>query len=247
MSVQVWQSGSQVAIVSRVQEAVCACPLELDEETAKMLCVFRRSQQTNCEATAVCDINQCSKRHHALLHPVGVAVHEVLNLASDRYEATLFRIASVLITVRGQQRRVMVLMDRGASVTLVDPNLAAELGLNGKDEMMALSWTDGEVQPAVKSQRIKLDIVNPLSGEEFTITARTYDGLRLPANKTTAALLQKEGLSHLPITCESEEVPLILMGQDNTSVMRTLNSMVGLSGRVVASKPRLALLLKARE
>lgn len=197
---------------------------------------FGSHQQSNCKTEAVCNVNNCGKRHHPLLHPVGVEVYEVMVCCRATNRSTLFRCVPVLVSHNGVERKVLLLMDSGSSVTLISTSLADELGLAGPEDHMSLSWADGEVQLAVPTQCVQFEVKNITTGQRYEISGKTHNQMKLPTNRVDMDLLEREGLSHLPILCHEEELPLILLGQDNTIKMRTISSVVGASERVVASE-----------
>ena len=148
---------------------------------------------------------------------------------------------SVDILVNGQERRVMCMMDSGSSVTLIQQKLADELGLRGTVSNMALSWTDGGIRDVVTTERVTFDLRNPMGAETITVSANTYKDLRLSPSKVTQELLSAEGFGHLPVMIDNVSTPLILIGQDNSYLMRCTNSWEGRSGTLFAAETPLGV------
>lgn len=57
------------------------------------------------------------------------------------------------------------------------------------------------MQPALATHRVAVDLINPQTGAKFSVSVRTYQGLKLPASRVTQELLEGEGLDQLPISC----------------------------------------------
>ena len=109
---------------------------------------------------------------------------------------------------------------------------------------MALSWADGDIREVVSTQRVTFTLRNPTSRQMFQVSANTYRDLRLSPSKVTRRLLIEEGLAHLPISTDTETVPLLLIGQDNSVLMRTLRSWEGDSKTLFAAETPLGTTLE---
>lgn len=200
----------------------------------------RRDQ---CTATAVCNVDNCGRRHHPLLHPVGAAIEEVVQFNHEDHKTTIFRILPVVIRSNNSQKKVVALMDPASSVTLMHPTLAKELGLSGPKKMMALSGYDGEARQELWTEAVTFELENVVSGEVFTAHAKTDATVKLPMQSVTKEFLRSEGLENLNISSFKKERPLLLIGLDNAPLLRVLKSWVGLSGNVLASQTPLGCVL----
>ena len=205
---------------------------------------LERHPKGECATDAVCNIEGCRRNHHPLLHPAGTRVEEVVHYTEERLKTTFFRLLPVEILVNGVERQIMCMMDSGSSVTLMQKDLAADLGLHGAETSMALSWADGDIREVVSTQRVTFTLRNPTSRQMFQVSANTYRDLRLSPSKVTRRLLIEEGLAHLPISTDTETVPLLLIGQDNSVLMRTLRSWEGDSKTLFAAETPLGTTLE---
>lgn len=157
-------------------------------------------------------------------------------MINNKCKVTFFPIAPVMIRHGSMEKRVLALLDSGSSVTLIDDQLAKELGVTGPVDTMSLSGTDGRCGEPFETEGVEITLRSVYTGREFTVIAQTKDDLILPHNNVTSADLQEEELSHLPIDRDQTETPRILIGQDNAALMRTFKSQEGISGTVVASE-----------
>ena len=109
---------------------------------------------------------------------------------------------------------------------------------------MALSSTDGGIRDVVATERVSFCLRNPSTMELFEVQANTYEDLRLTPSKATKALLQDEGFVELPISVDNTSPPLILVGQDNCALMRTLHSWEGTTKTLFAVETPLGFTLE---
>ena len=159
-------------------------------------------------------------------------------------KTTFFKTVAVDILANGGEQRVMCMMDSGSSVTLIHKQLATQLKLRGLTSNMALSWTDGGIRDVVATERVSFCLRNPSTMELFEVQANTYEDLRLTPSKATKALLQDEGFVELPISVDNTSPPLILVGQDNCALMRTLHSWEGTTKTLFAVETPLGFTLE---
>ena len=106
-------------------------------------CLYPRHRVADCTSKNVC--RSCSKKHHSTLHrkgPSKVAAHvntqvkEIVNEnVSDVVQTVYFQV--VPVTVQGQNGRVIntyALLDSASDITLINSELARDLGLKGQKQ-----------------------------------------------------------------------------------------------------------------
>lgn len=201
-------------------------------KTSRCFVCLERHGRSPCKSTAKCTVEGCEQKHHPLLH--SIVRSETLNMIEGTKD-THFRLISVRLRANDREVEAIAFLDSGSSITVMNQSLVDTLGLSGPVEWLTLSWADGKSCPPFKSQRVSVTTTNA-NGDEFTLTAYTKEELKLPINRMTKALLEQEGLAHLPVLCGDHDQPTIIIGQDNTSLTRTLQSIEGRSGCVVASR-----------
>lgn len=210
---------------------------EVRKDNRCFLCLQKRRSQHQCRVTALCNVDECNKPHHPLLHPLGVTVHAVVNFAGRSTQNTFFKILPVMITAQnGQQERVLIMLDDGSSVSLMCGKLAERLDMKGPKGQLALSWFDGSINPAAQTKIMTFTLQNVVSGKSFEVMAHARQGVSLPRQQMTATILEQAGFQHSPVTLYEEGAALILIGQDNASLLRVLSSVEGSTADVTVSE-----------
>lgn len=72
--------------------------------------------------------------------------------------AALYKILSVKLKNRNKEISTYAYMDDDSGLTLMESNLADELGLQGTSENLCLRWTSGTVRHEKDSMRVVIDI-----------------------------------------------------------------------------------------
>ena len=136
-------------------------------------CLSRGHMTRDCWSRKKCDINACQRFHHSLLHTdpptaSGVALvldkNGILPVVRVRFRAA-----------NGRVREGNVLIDSGATTTVICKDFTVALGLQGKHERIDLAVVGGETVRQPESRRLKFWI-SPIEGsEEFSIEAHEID------------------------------------------------------------------------
>ena len=123
-----------------------------------------------CKSKKLCGINGCERRHHPLLHsgaikqeavvakPVTDVTTTAITHHHHAHQTTLFRVISVTIYGNKRTLTVYAFLDGGSSMTLVDKELAEQLGLDGEKVPLCLQWTANVTRSEKNSKRISFEI-----------------------------------------------------------------------------------------
>lgn len=215
-------------------------------------------KKCNCSRRK-CDTPDCPHFHHQLLHeeqrptyaqPVAGPSREFLGVSRQQAAKTVFRVAPVTISANGKSRTTYALLDTGSSVSLITTALARRLGLQGKRTTMNLDWTNSASRKvsterlrigirATEVEQVGIETLDSSTSAEFVIEVNTMDDLALPQHSVTRQLLVDEGFDDLPIIPMGRVVPQLLIGLDNARLIVALETRIGHSGQLVASRTAL--------
>ncbi|XP_065193035.1 uncharacterized protein LOC135824232 [Sycon ciliatum] len=113
------------------------------------------------------------------------------------------------------------LLDEGSTVSLIESELAEELGLAGPTRPLRLSWTDGKQHQESSSKVVTFSVAGRQRQESFTLTnVHTHAKFNLPTQSINPQRLKNcphlEGLELPTLSCAK---PRLLIGQDNYSLI----------------------------
>ncbi|XP_039438455.1 uncharacterized protein LOC120419726 [Culex pipiens pallens] len=212
--------------------------------------------------TSECGIDGCRKQHHALLHskqkqratdskhgeqereknePTASGSNAVTN---HHYagKTALFRIIPVELHGNNRSVSAYAFLDDGSSRTMVDEEIAKELGVEGEVLPLCLQWTANVKRTESASQRIALEISGDEVGARFALNdVRTVKKLELPRQSLRFEELAKTYpyLQGLPVKDYDHAAPRILIGNDNAYVTAMLKVREGQPGEPIAARSRL--------
>lgn len=201
-----------------------------------------------CKSKQICAIENCGRRHHTLLHKYETqnslqptetrAVtthHKSLNMA-------LFKIIPVILHGSTKSIETYAFLDDGSSLTLLEKNLAVELGVEGKSNPLCLVWTANVTRSEPDSQRINLEISPAGESRRYRLEdVRTVSDLMLPKQTLNMHRLTTsfEYMCGLPIKSYTEATPRLLIGINNAHLSTTQKKREGGIGQPVAVKTKL--------
>ena len=173
----------------------------------------------NAACTAAAD---CEGRHHPLLHGAprifptqrGGDRGHVGAAAKERSHVAL-QITPVIIHGPRGQRAVNAIFDLGSQLTLVESQLALELGLDGPTQQLSLGTVDGSATRL--SKRVNFQVQGRASDERHSVTgAWTTPGLHLTGSAVNwpERAEQWPHLQGLELPAVSSEAPAVLLGAD---------------------------------
>ena len=136
-------------------------------------CLSRGHITRDCWSKKKCDINGCQRFHHNLLHTDPPTASGVTSVLAKNGILPVVRVR--FRAVNAQIKEGNVLIDSGATTTVICKDVAVALGLQGKRKRIDLAVVGGETVRQPESRRLKLWI-SPIEGsEEFSIEAHEID------------------------------------------------------------------------
>uniref|UniRef100_A0A182RMF3 Peptidase aspartic putative domain-containing protein n=1 Tax=Anopheles funestus TaxID=62324 RepID=A0A182RMF3_ANOFN len=198
--------------------------------------------QGRCFAPKRCNIGDCDQMHHPLLHDqVGSKLVEGISAHVNMDDCMLFRVVPVDVHYNGTKLTVLVFLDEGAFITLVERQLVERLGAGGVPERLTLRWTAGIERVEKASQRLSLTIssVGSLKLQKLK-DARTVERLELPHQRVDPNKL-KERYAHLksiPIASYQGKTEL-MVGIHNIDMFKPLEVVSGEVNDAIAVRTKL--------
>ncbi|XP_038116955.1 uncharacterized protein LOC119769128 [Culex quinquefasciatus] len=215
-----------------------------------------------CRISDKCDIDGCQQQHHALLHSKQKSGGTESKRAEQKREknepkvsganaitnhhyagkTALFRIIPVELHGNNRTVSAFAFLDDGSSRTMVDEEIAKELGVEGEVLPLCLQWTANVKRTESESQRIALEISGGEDEARFALNdVRTVKKLDLPRQSLRYTELAKTfpHLQGLPVKDYANAAPRILIGNDNAHVTAMLKVREGQPGEPIAARSRL--------
>ncbi|XP_065180217.1 uncharacterized protein LOC135810654 [Sycon ciliatum] len=182
----------------------------------------------------VCEEKACScgKPHHPLLHRDGrgsvaplermsETTHTSATHVSEHSGRVLLRVIPVTVRNGDTAADTYALLDEGLTVSLIESELAEELGLAGPTQPLRLSWTDGKQHQESSSKVVTFSVAGRQRQDSFTLTnIHTHAKFNLPTQSINPQRLNNcphlEGLDLPTLSCAKAR---LLIGQDNYSLI----------------------------
>ncbi|XP_058456935.1 uncharacterized protein LOC131434288 [Malaya genurostris] len=213
----------------------------------KCLCKHNGS----CKQAKPCSTDGCTYLHHPLLHDRGdnrsdePSIHPIesnCNVHQTQSEI-LFRIVPVILHGPTKTIRTYAFLDDGSELTLLERDLADELGLKGPTSSLCLKWTGETTKTENRSQSVNLrisSVTNPSKSYGLS-NVRTIDNLQIRPQTLLISELQQRfrHLLGLPIESYNLVSPRILIGLDHASLGFAMKSREGQRNEPIAVKTRL--------
>ncbi|XP_062704441.1 uncharacterized protein LOC134286784 [Aedes albopictus] len=142
-------------------------------------------------------------------------IHHTTHTPSTK---ALFRILPVILYNEGRSVSVFVFIDEGSEITLLEDNVAKQLGVKGPVKALTLQWTGNVKRNESRSQEVKLAISGKCGSEKFDLRqARTVSCLFLPSQQLNYGELSQRfpHLRGLPMESYENVQPKLLIGLDN--------------------------------
>jgi hypothetical protein len=197
-------------------------------------CLSPRHQMSQCRNKKKCKC--CDRLHHSLLHAeprkpdpepstaAAVVTHTDNTLTGE----VLLKVAGVMISGPLGSERVLALCDEGATVSLIDEDLARRIGASGAASDLRIKGVSGMQTTTSGSQRVDLRIRGIKTKDSYDIIVNTIPNLALPMYRHNLGRLScnnkliKHFLDDLGTTDDlNERRPLLLIGQDNIDLIVT--------------------------
>ncbi|XP_065091420.1 uncharacterized protein LOC135712358 [Ochlerotatus camptorhynchus] len=204
-----------------------------------------------CKAP-LCGQNGCELKHHSLLHSEKAETPATKDISSQSTakvnvhrqgsRSTLFRIVPVQLYGKDSSIDILAFLDDGSSFTLMEQEVADQLGIDGVIEPLCLQWTNNVTRTESESKVVQLGISSISGDKRYMLErVRTVESLGLPPQSLHFEQMEQKFpyLRGLPVNSYSGAVPRILIGLDNTDLMVTLKKRIGKPLEPVATKTKL--------
>ncbi|XP_045486697.1 uncharacterized protein LOC123689628 [Pieris rapae] len=220
-------------------------------ETVKRLkvcfkCLVGKHRKEKCRRPP-CKL--CRTWHHSLLHVTSEseqchkeAATKTATVHTISTPKAILKMLKVEIYGPTGSKQVLALLDEGSTVTLLDENVAASIGIKGPRETLNIETIGGGQMKNHESMIVDIKVKGIRQCEKSTLKrARTIKELKLTPQFIDKTRIQKchhlRGL--LQDVCYEAEAPKLLIGQDNWQYIVSLQMRRGKPGQPVASRTKL--------
>lgn len=208
-------------------------------------CLTKGHRKFTCKSKKVCGIDGCKSKHNALLHASVKAVTdeiETVNHTIGMHNSVLLRILPVTLKGPKAEVKTFALLDDASTVTLLDNDVAAMIGVTGEKEPLSMCWINGVPSQPQHSERVSLTVSN--EDEEFELkNVRTVKNLNLPTQSVDVKKLSKRW-EYLRDKCSLENAkPTILIGQDNCHLILAREIVEGPKNAPVLTRTKLGWII----
>ncbi|KAL0818483.1 hypothetical protein ABMA28_008938 [Loxostege sticticalis] len=219
-------------------------------------CIVSRHRRMNCRAKP-CGENECRRPHHKLLHadptptpssptvsaPKVVTNETVMSVAAadaEKDAAVLLKVLPVTLTGPKRQIQAHALLDEGATISLIEEELAQQLGVRGPSRPLQINGVTA-CQRHTRSEAVKISIRGRSQRECHEIKLRTIPQLVLHTQAIPAGILNYEHLRDLDPgnVCYESTRPRLLIGADNWHLIVSRELRTGKKTEPVASRTEL--------
>ncbi|XP_067617907.1 uncharacterized protein [Eurosta solidaginis] len=206
-------------------------------------CLVKGHNLLNCRRRKQCSINGCKRMHHKmLLKDIGSSStsssdwERILNCRKDQV-TSLFKVVPVTLSGPRSKMSVCAMFDEGSSVSLLEEDVATQLGLRGRVMPLTLQWY-GDSQTTESSRKVSLEIGEVNSRHTYSLkNVHTIKGLHLP--KQSFEKSKFNHLKSLPIENYEDVEPVLLLGLDNCHLCLSNNVVEAGHDQPVAAETKL--------
>jgi hypothetical protein len=177
---------------------------------------------SQCKTAKECGINGCKRRHHPLIHMETEAVQVAIHQTVAPKEVTRIMYKILPIAVKGPKGTVdtYAYLDDGSGCTFIEPALADEIGINGRNIHYNLNWTDGVKRPVKQSKLVSFTIKSKYDGSNYYIKEARTLALKLsPQTQLVNDLAEKDELQDASLIEYENATPRVLIGLDNAELI----------------------------
>ncbi|XP_037943341.1 uncharacterized protein LOC119676179 [Teleopsis dalmanni] len=227
-------------------------------------CLQRGHSLMECRSKRECGIDECRRMHHQLLHQSAAKAIKTMppvtststssstevastSITQNRREhllnchknlnTCLFKILPVVVSGPRTTTTVYAMFDEGSSVTLLEEDVAEQLGVNGLAVPLTLQWYN-QKETTEESRVINLEVkrVNECTTYQLknVYTARNLD---LPKQSFDKG--RYNHLSHLPIESYADIKPCLLIGLDHSMLSVAKQTIYAGSSEPIAAATKL--------
>ncbi|XP_055612596.1 uncharacterized protein LOC129759214 [Uranotaenia lowii] len=209
-----------------------------------------------CRSNRICGVDGCRQRHHGLLHNFGESgtidrdptaqMDTSVSTAhhNHHYEKSFSFIRYLPVTLSANDKfiEIFAFLDDGSSTTLLESDIATQLGVTGTPDILTLFWTAKIGRQEKDSHRISVQISGIGSTNRFKIDdVRTVERLDLPSQSLNYKVLCESFpyLRGLPIQSYHDARPKMIIGIEHAKLLTSLETREGGDHEPVAIKTRL--------
>ncbi|XP_055542858.1 uncharacterized protein LOC129728441 [Wyeomyia smithii] len=216
-------------------------------------CLGANHLMKDCERARTCDIDKCQEKHSRWLHPrnkknvdkankmMTTPKEEIVeklvttenasssNSGTTNHHQTFrnniyFQIIPITLRNKGKEVNTFAFLDAGSSLTLIEEQIADDLGLKGRSNLLKLTWTQNVTKQS-NSRQVQVTLVGPSKKPFILKGVRTIDNLQLPIQSLDMDAMKKQydHLKDLPIESYTVARPSILIGLDNAHLLMPMD------------------------
>ncbi|XP_054283573.1 uncharacterized protein LOC129000637 [Macrosteles quadrilineatus] len=218
-------------------------------------CLKTKHRAAKCCKRVACGVNGCTYSHHKLLHcltkkedentknpePTEVQTEHV-GYQEETIARVLLRVLSVTLVGRnGVKIDTFALIDDGSTVSIIEKDLAEELGIEGPEKPVSFSWTDGSVYTEEQSQTISVTVLGETGEELLLDNVRTLRELQLPTQSISMEKMKRKWshLQDIPEEVFRRGRPRLLIGHEHIHLTVPLQVVIGPANAPIALKSKL--------
>ena len=182
---------------------------------------------TTCRSKRPCGIAGCTRPHNQLLHEVesppinpSIPAIRASNAFIESSTTGLYKFVPVRVAGPHGQVETIAFIDDGSKASLVEEDLAKELGLIGQPRNIQLQWFNGE-QSEEKSSQVTLEIGSVTAKNLLTVKRISMAAQSLDAEDMKA---KNPALRDIPIKSYLNARPRILLGIPHYNLIRPIRT-----------------------
>ncbi|XP_067644996.1 uncharacterized protein [Eurosta solidaginis] len=201
----------------------------------------------SCQKKKRCNIQECQRVHHRLLH-ASSNTHTVTSATTNNAEVVLscqgecrsilFKVIPVTLFGPKGHMETHAMFDEDSSISLLEEDVANQLGLNGQSSSLTLQWY-GENTATEKSRIVSLEVQGNQGGAPFPLkNAPTVKSLNLPSQ----SFQNYRHFGNLPVASYNNVKPTLLLGLDNSFLGIATETVTNGPSQLIAAKTKLGWL-----
>lgn len=229
-------------------------------------CLHTKHRRSDCRSSITCGVGRCNARHHKLLHnqrstaveepepsgePAPATTDQAMVGLSRRVRTStpsvLYRTLPVVLWGPNGQIPTYAVFDEGSFTTLLDDELASQLGLVGQNNPLKLQWYKDRTNTVEPSRSVSLQISGPAKfAKKYELEGvRTIDGIVLPSSVMGSEQLREEyaHLKNVPIPDLHNAKPRMLIGLNYSTLGLHDEEIRGRDDEPIAAKTKLGWLV----
>ncbi|XP_013135105.1 PREDICTED: uncharacterized protein LOC106100681 [Papilio polytes] len=217
-------------------------------------CLRSRHRRFSCKEKR-CGVDECRGRHHEMLHAERASPTTQVNGTTEEtalVASTAATCGSVLLKVcpviirgpEGTEIATYALLDEGSTISLIDQQLAEEIGAKGPTRNLRIRCVSA-TNNHPNSRIVDLTIRRKGQDESHAIKARTVKSLAVGMQTVSTDCLRLSHLCDLPRdACFKNAKPKLLLGADNWHLIISRNIRIGQRNEPIAANTLLGWVIQ---